>query len=92
MTDSLSSADKTTLLKITQADTRALAEMSELSVRRVQEIRKDYMDTYMPEDLALTLFHMEMLNRVKEVQKATMRFKRINKHVTRYTKKETANA
>ena len=92
MTASLSSADKTLLRKINIADTRTLAEMSDLSIRRVQEIRKDYLDTYMPEDLALTVFHMHMLDRIKEFNKATLRFKRINKHVTRYTKKEVINA
>lgn len=92
MTNSLSSADKAILRQINGADTRYLAQMSDLSMRRVQEIRKDYLDSFMPEDLALTLFNMEMLKRVKEFKNATLRFKRINKHVTRYTKKETANA
>ena len=92
MTNSLSSADKAILRQINGADTRALAQMSDLSMRRVQEIRKDYLDSFMPEDLAMTLFHMEMLKRVKEFNKATLRFKRINKHVTRYSKKELANA
>ena len=92
MIASLSSADKSILRQINGADTRTLAAMSDLSIRRVQEIRKDYLDSFMPEDLALTLFHMEMLKRTKEFNKATLRFKRINKHVTRYSKKELANA
>ena len=92
MTSSLSSADKATLSKINGANTRTLCEMSGLSMRRVQEIRKDYMDTFMPEDLALTLFHMHMLDRVKDFRRATLRHKRINKHVTRYSKKETTCA
>lgn len=92
MTNSLSSADKSILRQINGADTRTLAAMSDLSIRRVQEIRKDYLDSFMPEDLALTLFHMEMLKRTKEFKNATMREKRINKHVTHYSKKELANA